>query len=201
MKQTFTLSSPEQSARAARSRVFTGSMAIGALLMALGAVALFNPLLVGWALSLLLMTGFGLYAGAQLWAYFQTGKEQRSPWTFIGGIVLLGFSAFSLWASFATPYGTALLIAGLANVAALFTMLQGAGQIMTFWEMRRNEIPGGGWVLASGILNAVAGVLIVLQPLLGWMAVTAAWGAYLLITGVSLMAESFSDRRGCLPGT
>lgn len=200
MKPSITLSSPEQTARTERSRVFTGSMAIGALFIALGAVALFNPLLVGWALSLLLVTGFGLYAGAQLWAYFQTGKERRSLWTFMGGIILLGFALFSLWASFATPYGAALLIAGLANVAALFTMLQGAGQIMAFWEMRRNEIPGAGWVLASGILNAVAGVLIVLQPLLGWMAVTAAWGAYLLITGISLMAESLSDRRGRLPG-
>lgn len=62
--------------------------------------------------------------------------------------------------------------------------------------MCRQNTPGAGWVLAGGILNVVAGNLIVLQPLTGWLAVSTLWGIYLAVAGLGLLAESLSGHRG-----
>lgn len=56
-------------------------------------------------------------------------------------------------------------------------------------------------MLAAGILNILAGNLIVLQPLAGWLAVSTVWGIYLMISGLALAAESLSDHRGCCADT
>lgn len=159
------------------------------------------PLVLGWSLAVILMAGFVLYGGAQLAAYFETERDRRSPWTLLGGLALVGFAGFALWTAFATPYGGVALIAALANGVAFFTVVQGISQIITFSEMRRQKTPGAGWVLAAGILNILAGNLIVLQPLAGWLAVSTVWGIYLMISGLALAAESLSDHRGCCADT
>lgn len=200
MKHTALLSL-EQAARAARRRVRTGGVAAGALLAGLGAAALFAPLVLGWSLALLLVIGFILYGAVQLWAWAETPRDRRSTWTLLGGLALLGFGGFALWAAFFTPNGGTALIATLANVVAFFTVVQGISQIITFAEMRRLGTPGAGWVLAAGILNTVASNLIVLQPLVGWLALSAFWGVYLLLSGVALAVESLSDHRGCSADT
>lgn len=162
---------------------------------------LLPPLLLGWSLAVILMLGFALYGGMQLFAYLETPRQRRSLWTLLGSLALLGFAGFALWAAFFTPYGGAALIATLANAVALFTVIQGISQIITFSEMRDRGTPGAGWVLAGGILNTVAGNLIVLQPLTGWLAVSTIWGIYLMVSGLALAAESLSDHRGCCADT
>lgn len=122
------------------------------------------------------MIGFALYGAAQLAAFLETAKGQRSPWTLIGGLTLIAFAAVALWAAFFTPGGAALLIASLTNFVAFFTVIQGVSQLILFDEMRRSRLPGAGWMLAGGILNAVAGNLLVMQPLTGWLAVSTIWG-------------------------
>lgn len=190
MKHTAILSL-EQAALASRKRVLTGGVAAGALLTGLGAAALFAPMLLGWSLAVLLVIGFTLYGGVQLWTWAETPRDRRSSWTLLGGLALLGFGAF------ATPYGGAALIATLANGVAFFTVLQGIAQFITFSEMRRQGTPGAGWLLAAGILNTVAGNLIVMQPLVGWLAVSTIWGIYLMFSGLALAVESLSNHRGC----
>lgn len=105
----------EQAACAARRRVCTGGVAVGALLAGLGSAALFAPMLPGWSLAAILMVSFALYGGAQLAAYWETEQDRRSPWTLLGGLALMGFAGFALWTAFATPYGGAALIATLAS--------------------------------------------------------------------------------------
>lgn len=191
----------EQAACAARRRVCTGGVAVGALLAGLGSAALFAPMLLGWSLAAILMVSFALYGGAQLAAYWETEPDRRSPWTLLGGLALMGFAGFALWTAFATPYGGAALIATLASAVAFFTVVQGISQVITFSEMRRRGTPGAGWVLAGGLLNLAAGNLIVLQPLAGWLAVSTVWGIYLMLSGLALVAESLSDHRGCCADT
>ena len=105
----------EQAACAARRRVCTGGVAVGALLAGLGSAALFAPMLLGWSLAAILMVSFALYGGAQLAAYWETEPDRRSPWTLLGGLALMGFAGFALCTAFATPYGGAALIATLAS--------------------------------------------------------------------------------------
>lgn len=196
MKHTMILS-VEQAAQAARKRILNGGVAVGALLTGLGVAAVFAPLLLGWSLAVILMAGFVLYGAAQLLAYLETDRQQRSLWTLLTGLALTAFAGFSLWAAFATSYGSAALIAGLGTAVALFTVVQGISQIIAFDEMRRNGVPGAGWVLAAGILNAVVGNLMAMQPVIGWVSISTVWGIYLMVSGVALAAESLSGHRGC----
>lgn len=195
MKYT-AIMSLEQAVQAARKRVLTGGVAAGLLVTGLGVAALFAPLLLGWSLAVILMIGFALYGAAQLAAFLETAKGQRSPWTLIGGLTLIAFAGTALWAAFSSPGGAALLIASLTNFVAFFTVIQGVSQLILFDEMRRSRLPGAGWMLAGGILNAVAGNLLVMQPLTGWLAVSTIWGIYLIGTGLALAADSLSNHRG-----
>lgn len=194
MKKSMILS-VEQAAQAARKRILNGGVAAGVLLTGLGAAAVFAPLL-GWSLAVLLMAGFVLSGAAQLLAFLDTPREQRSLWPLISGLVMAAFAGFSLWAAFASPAGSLGLIAGLGTVVAFFTVVQGIFQIITFDEMRSAGLPGAGWVLAAGILNAVVGNLIVLQPVIGWVGISTVWGIYLMVSGVALAADSLSGHRG-----
>ena len=133
MKQK-TIASLEQAAQAARRRVFTSGVAAGLLLFLLGMAALFAPLAAGWSLAALLVTGFALYGAAQLWAWVETPRDRRSTWTLLGGLALLGFAGFALWAAFTTPYGGTALIAMLANAVALFTVIQGIRKPSVYYQ-------------------------------------------------------------------
>lgn len=195
MKKSMILS-VEQAAQAARKRILNGGVAAGVLLTGLGAAAVFAPLVLGWSLAVLLMAGFVLSGAAQLLAFLDTPREQRSLWPLISGLAMAAFAGFSLWTAFASPAGSLGLIAGLGTVVAFFTVVQGIFQIITFDEMRSAGIPGAGWVLAAGILNAVVGNLIVLQPIAGWVGISTVWGIYLMVSGVALAADSLSGHRG-----
>lgn len=195
MKQTV-IATFEQAAQAARRRVFTGGMAAGVLMIGIGAVALLAPLLLGWSLTAILMIGFAVYGAAQLYAYFETPKEQRGLWTLIGGVALIGFALLALWMTFQTTVGAAIALTLLANTVAFFTVLQGIAQIILYAEMKDLEVPGYGWVLAGGLLNVVVGNLIVIRPITGWMAVSTVWGIYLIVSGVAVLVETLADQRG-----
>lgn len=195
MKQTM-IATFEQAAQAARRRVFTGGVAAGALMIGIGALALLAPLVLGWSITAILMIGFAVYGAAQLFAYFETPKEERGLWNLIGGVALIGFAVFALWMTFQTTAGAAAALTLLANAVAFFTVLQGIAQIILYAEMKELAVPGYGWVLAGGLLNVVVGNLIVIRPITGWMAVSTVWGIYLIASGLALLVESLSDHRG-----
>lgn len=195
MKKSMILS-VEQAAQAARKRILNSGVAAGVLLTGLGVAAVFAPLLLGWSLAVILMAGFLLSGAAQLLAFLDTPREERSFWPLLSGLAMAAFAGFSLWTAFSSPAGSLGLIAGLGTVVAFFTVVQGIFQIITFDEMRSAGLPGAGWVLAAGILNAVVGNLIVLQPIAGWVGISTVWGIYLMVSGVALAADSLSDHRG-----
>ena len=195
MKQTV-IATFEQAAQAARRRVFTGGMAAGALMIGIGAVALLAPLLLGWSLTAILMIGFAVYGAAQLYAYFETPKEQRGLWTLIGGVTLIGFALLALWMTFQTTVGAAIALTLLANAVAFFTVMHGIAQIILYPEMKDLEVPGYGWVLAGGGLKVVGGQPLSIRPIPGWVGVSTVWGISLIVSGVAVLVETLADQRG-----
>ena len=51
-------------------------------------------------------------------------------------------------------------------------------------------------VLTSGILNVILGIVLLTNPLASWFALSAVWGIYLSVSGLALLVESISGRRG-----
>lgn len=178
-----------------RSSMLFG-IAAGVVLLGIGLLAIFTPMAVGITLAYMITAGLGVYGIAQIAAWAKTSAEQRSSAALVSGIFLTGCSLLSLWTSFQTRFGFVGLIAGLSVAVAFFTVLQGISQFFIFSEMRQAGTEGAGWMLAGGVLNAVLGLLILTNPLVSWFAISTVWGIYLSVSGVALLAESFSGHRG-----
>ena len=173
-----------------------GGVLIGTLMMGFGLLAAFAPVATGLSLAYVITAGLGIYGATQLAAWVRAGRQRRNGWTLGSGILLTGFSLFTLWSALQTTYGTAAMISVLATVAAFFTVLMGIGQFFTFDELRTHGTEGAGWVLTSGILNVLLGIVLLTNPIAGWFALSAVWGIYLSVSGLALLVESISGRRG-----
>jgi uncharacterized membrane protein HdeD (DUF308 family) len=195
MKQTYetTISPPQETTQ--KSGI-AGGVLIGTLMMGFGLLAAFAPVATGLSLAYVITAGLGIYGATQLAAWVRAGRQRRNGWTLGSGILLTGFSLFTLWSALQTSYGTAAMISVLATVAAFFTVLMGIGQFFTFDELRTHGTEGAGWVLTSGILNVLLGIVLLTNPIAGWFALSAVWGIYLSVSGLALLVESISGRRG-----
>ena len=195
MKQTYeTTISPSR--ETTQKSGIAGGVLIGTLMMGFGLLAAFAPVATGLSLAYVITAGLGIYGATQLAAWVRAGRQRRNGWTLGSGILLTGFSLFTLWSALQTSYGTAAMISVLATVAAFFTVLMGIGQFFTFDELRTHGTEGAGWVLTSGLLNVLLGIVLLTNPIAGWFALSAVWGIYLSVSGLALLVESISGRRG-----
>lgn len=114
-------------------------------------------------------------------------REQKRWWLlFIQGIlgVIAGILAFTL------PGMTALILLGLIAGWALFS---GVLEIVAAIQMRKYIT--GEWLLAlSGIASVLFGVLLLLNPAAGALAVVWIIGVYAVLFGVLLLALGFKLR-------
>jgi uncharacterized membrane protein HdeD (DUF308 family) len=161
----------------------------GAVAVLFGVLALFWPQITLTVLVLL----FGAYAlvdglVALGTVIFGGGRAAgRRPWLILEGI--LGVAAGVV--TFVWPQITA--VALLALIAA-WAVLTGVVELVAAVRLRR-EIEGE-WLLAlSGALSVIFGVLIVIWPGAGALAVVWLIGIYAIIFGVTLLMLGFRLRR------
>lgn len=169
---------------------------VGAALVGVGLFSILAPGAAGISLATLLTGGLGVYGVAQIIAFTRLPWDKRSGWTLANGIAMTLLSFFTLWMALTTPFGMVSMIASLASVAAFFGLLAGVGQLFQYTILRRTKSPGAGWVLASGIVNLLVGLLVMAAPVAGWFALSTLWGAFLAGSGVAVLAESCSGHRG-----
>lgn len=169
---------------------------VGAALVGVGLFSILAPGAAGISLATLLTGGLGVYGIAQIIAFARLPREQGSGWTLANGVAMTLLSFFTLWMALTTPFGMVSMIASLASVAAFFGLLARVGQLFQYTTLRRTKSPGAGWVLASGIVNLLVGLLVMAAPVAGWFALSTLWGAFLVGSGVAVLAESCSGHRG-----
>lgn len=128
-------------------------VALGIGLLLLGAIALFN--LFAATLASVLLVGALMLAGAIL--------------HIVQAFNVRNWRGFSLWLLVGLLYGAAALLilydpvlgaTALTIMLAIALVIDGCFKLAFAWHIR--SAPGWGWLLASGILTALAGVLIVL---------------------------------------
>jgi uncharacterized membrane protein HdeD (DUF308 family) len=100
-------------------------------------------------------------------------------WGVLEGVV----SALAGIAAFVWPGLTALVLLYLIAVYAIIT---GVLQLIAAWQLRK-EIEGEIWLALSGLLSVVAGILLILFPGTGALAVLGIIAAYSIIFGVILI--------------
>jgi uncharacterized membrane protein HdeD (DUF308 family) len=154
-----------------------------------GVAAMVWPAITVLALTLL----WGAYALADgvlgLTLAARAGRAgKRWGWLFFSGLVSIGAAVIAVvW-----PAITALALLMLIAVWAVFT---GAAQIVAAIELRR--VIRGEWLLAlSGVLSIVFGVLMMIFPGAGALAVVGVIAAYAIVFGVFMMGLGIRMHRG-----
>jgi uncharacterized membrane protein HdeD (DUF308 family) len=159
----------------------------GVAAIVFGIVALFWPSVTILALALL----FGVYAlvdgiGMVIDAFRgrRTGG-QRAGYAIGGALGVVAGLITLFW-----PGITALVLVVMIGAWALVT------GILEIWAAVATPV-GPGWMLVLvGILSLVAGVLILVRPDVGAIAIARVIGIYAIITGVLMLVESWRLSRG-----
>jgi uncharacterized membrane protein HdeD (DUF308 family) len=161
-----------------------------------GAAVLFGIITLVWpGISLLAMVllfgAFALVHGASyvVAAAFRDPKQERRRGVLL--IVQAGLGIVTGIITFLWPGITAL---ALLYLIAAWALIMGALEIAASIRLRR-EI-NNEWMLGlSGILSLIVGVLLVLMPGAGALAITWLIGLYALLMGILLLALAFKIRR------
>jgi uncharacterized membrane protein HdeD (DUF308 family) len=93
--------------------------------------------------------------------------------------------------TFAMPGLTALMLVYVIGVWAVIT---GVLEIVAAIRLR-HEIPNEWWLVASGVLSVVFGVLVMVAPGAGALALVLWIGAYAVVFGALLVGLAFRLRR------
>jgi uncharacterized membrane protein HdeD (DUF308 family) len=162
------------------------SVALGVLILLLGIVALLVPVLTAVAANYTL-AWIALAIGVlQLIHADQTRKRSSAGWQVVTGILNL-------------VVGALLLIYPVEGIAAIALMLAAlifsVGVTELLLAFQRRPASGWGWVLASGIVSALVGVLIAY----GWpgdsfVLIGAYVGISMVSGGVWRIVTSFANR-------
>lgn len=113
-------------------------------------------------------------------------SERRSAWLTIEGIILIVLGVFALMAP---------LFAGIALALTFGILLVVAGAVGLISAIAGKAHAHQGWSLLSAVIALVVGVLLLISPLTGAVAITLLIGAYLLLDGISLIGLSLDHRR------
>jgi uncharacterized membrane protein HdeD (DUF308 family) len=170
------------------------SLLLGVLILILGFVALaVPPLLTALAANYTLAWIALLIGVLQLIHAYQTRKKSHAGWQVATGLLNL-------------VVGALLLIYPVQGVAALALMLAAlvftVGIAELFLAFQRRPAPGWGWVLASGILSALVGVLIAI----GWpgdsfLLIAVYVGISMISGGIWRIVMSFAIRNAAAAQT
>ncbi|UQA58955.1 HdeD family acid-resistance protein [Polyangium aurulentum] len=108
-----------------------------------------------------------------------------------GGLIGLGavLLALGLVALMLPP------LVGLTTAFVLGWLLAVAGVFQVIHSIADRHAPRTGWSIVIGLLRLAAGVLLILYPLAGTVALTAILGGYFLASGLAKTIRSFQHRR------
>ncbi|MDL2238259.1 DUF308 domain-containing protein [Christensenellaceae bacterium OttesenSCG-928-K19] len=168
----------------------TGGIIIAICMIVLGILLWIRPLVMGAVLAYIATIGFVLYGIFQIVVYVRTESEYRNGWTLANGIIFIALGVLML---FSGPLATMEMFVFVLAFLALFG---GINQITSYSALKKAGEPGAGWVLASGIINIILGIMLIVMPLLSVWMIDVFLGVYLLIGGVAFLIEVLSGQYG-----
>jgi len=160
----------------------------GIIAVIFGIVAIFFPATA--FLSLVLVFGiFALVDGIfSIVAVFVSGAHSELWWW----LVIEG--SFGILIGILTLIQPAAMAFAWIFVIAAWALVTGILEIFTAIRLRK-MISGEGWMIASGILSVLFGILVALSPESGIFAVGLIIGIYALMFGVTMLMLAFRLRK------
>lgn len=164
----------------------------GVLALVFGLIALFTPEITLSAL-ILLFAAYALVDGVFAFVAGVRAAARHERW---GALILEGVSGIAAGVlTFVWPGMTALV---LLYLIAVWAILTGVFEVVAAVRLRQ-EITGE-WMLGlSGLASVVFGVLLVIYPTTGALAVVWVIGAYAVLFGVLLVGLGLRLRRTTAP--
>ena len=163
----------------------TAVVVLGAAVVVLGVVLLFDP--VAAAHSLALLIGLAFVVGGVLEIAVGWRGPARATSVVLGGILVVGGVLAALWPG--VTLFTVALVVGLTLIA------HGALRV-GIAVVERHEIPSWGWLALLGAVNVVVGVLAIAWPRATVLVLSIVLGLQVVLFGLVLVVAGF--RR---PGT
>lgn len=156
----------------------------GILLVVLGILFFVFPLGTMLFADIFITIGLLIFGIYRIVSFIAAPSGYRDGWQLALGIlwvicavVILASSASNIIISFAFLLGVLAMMSGLSQIIA-YASLKGAS--------------GSGFVLASGIINALLALFLLAAPFVATAALAYIQGFYLCFAGVALVIEAFS---------
>jgi uncharacterized membrane protein HdeD (DUF308 family) len=131
------------------------TIAIGVLILIAGIIALMLPMLAALAATFTL-AWIALFIGTlQLIHAYQTRKESGVIWRVLTGLLNIVLGVVLFWWPLEGVIALALMLAALVTAIGIMEIM---------FAVRHRSTPGWGWVLTTGIVSVLLGILIAV----GW---------------------------------
>ena len=172
----------------------TAGIVIAICMVVLGILIFAAPLIMGLGIAYLVTIGFIAYGIFEIVAYVRTPADYRNGWTIANGIIFTLLGIMILAEALGGQYGKINMISTFSFIIGFFALFGGITQISSYGAFKKAGEPGAGWILASGIINLVLGILIICAPIAGWFTMEWIFAIYLIVGGVALFAEACSGK-------
>lgn len=167
-----------------------GGIIVAIAMIILGVLFIARPFGTGIVLMAIATIGFIIYGVYQIIAYVQTPAELRNGWTIANGIVFIILGLLIILG------GGLDMMVTFAFILGFLAMFGGINQVTAYSALHKNGQPGAGWVLASGIINIIIGIMFIVAPFGTWLVWDYVLGIYLVVGGVAFLIEVLSGQHG-----
>lgn len=176
------------------SRFTTGSKTAGIIvsicMIILGVLAVVWPVTTGGVIAYVAAIGFVIYGIYEIVLYAQTESGHRDGWVLASGIIFALLGVLLLFS------GPLVALETFVFILAFLAMLGGIMEIASYSSLKQAGMEGAGWVLASGIINLILGVMLLILPFAATWMVAFLIGLYLIMGGIALFAWVMSGHAG-----
>ena len=175
----------------------TAGAVIAICMDAIGILIFAAPYAMGIGIGYFVTAGFIVYGIFEIIAYVRTPADYRNGWTLANGIIFTLIGVLILVEALGSPIGKLNMLSTFSFIIGFFALFGGITQVSSYGAFKSAGEPGAGWVLASGIINLILGILIICAPITGWFTIQWIFAIYLIIGGVALFAEALSGKLAC----
>ncbi|WP_066645781.1 HdeD family acid-resistance protein [Christensenella timonensis] len=172
----------------------TAGIIIAICMVVLGILIWVKPVASAFTLGYIVTVGFIIYGVFEVVMYFKTPSELRNGWTLANGIIFTLLGVLVLLQALGSLAGALDMLSLFSFLIGFFALFGGITQIASYGAFKKSGEPGSGWILASGIINLVLGIMIIAAPFAGFAVLEWIFSFYLILGGIALFAEACSGK-------
>lgn len=174
-----------------KKRLF--GIVLSLLIILVGVFAFVSPLKALIGIEVMACTGLVIWGIHQIVIYFKS--FHKNGWTLANGIMNIMLGGWIVYVGvFVGRLETfSILTSFIVFVLATIILSDGINKFITASMMKKADLDGRGFVIASGVIDVVLAVFLILSPLFSAITFSAIIGIYMIVGGIALFAESCSS--------